>query len=1164
MKKSIHEQQKSVSTHTIGVRLYSFAFVLFIITFCMSRFILIQEVVAAWISPRAVLSDLVMAVLIALLAVLFYKIHLIVSVIFLFLLAAFHVASMEMTTSLNTFINISDLRYATDGYFMKSSLSNLTFPWYTVFLLLNVILYLITLYRTEKSRHIRTACVVVIILPLIIALHFLTPKDGEWHSSNLLWLSITRSIARPAHFSEYSAASEISTDVLEQLEAPVKTETEPYFRKAPNSIRNVLVVVIDGIPGVYVRQVQEYTGVKYPVEMQNLSRIAENTLIVPNFVAHNRQTMRGLYSILTGDYCKLTITTPKIYEYLHIPRELRLPCLPDVLAKAGYTTAYLQAADLAFMSKDRFMSASGFQQVMGKEYFQYQYVPFGWGPDDKAFFEQAGDFIIDMNKKSKPWFITLLNVGTHHPYAVPEELYREFPTRKAAAVAYLDEALNDFVERLREKGVLDETLLIITSDESHGVSGQPYGNYWGLFIAHSPESFTVINPGVFGLIDVPHSILDYLDLTAYSHFFPKRSTFRELNEDRTILFSSYFSDQKGIVMKRINSNCVKIFQSSNGELFSPEYRQKIVNAGEGRKLSDELEQYRVAADSSLYRCEEKNRTYTLLENDVFIVGRKESRLLSSGQYLDIPGGASVTVELEATAELIEEYRDRGSDASIRLFIQMLESYEKMTIPEISIPALRDRDSLQLSFSFYTEENLTRIWAYLKAISVNASHATKLTIKRFSIESKECETIHDFRINHFFMEGEGHNKRDLRSVYISSGREYNNLHLQNRQSTGDEKFGEKNVLEDGNSQKKAEPVIVQLKFDRHAYEIAFAVDVLDKRYEYYRLSIHFEDMTANIQSLFALLNDCQVACVWFDKRQGGKEVIMHFERSLLKENNVNNIYLPVYQSISDKEVFLTSEGKPEDFEIVSFTLQPCPPPVAHAGGDYRGLLYTNSIEALENNSSCFQLFEIDFEWTRDDRLIGLHDWGDGFVDVFGFKVDGPLDYDTICQLKTVNGFTPLDLTAVREFFVKNPSARIVTDVKSGNINALRKIAEFFPDFAERFIAQIYQPDEFVEVINIGYKDLIWTLYRYPHIYEPAEIMSHINRWEDEYAVRLFAVTIPVPAVEKEIVEVLMKTGIPVYAHTVNMCDEYVRLIRLGVSSIYTDYVDVTKCFVTDSL
>jgi arylsulfatase A-like enzyme len=205
-------------------------------------------------------------------------------------------------------------------------------------------------------------------------------------------------------------------------------------------------------------------------------------------IAHNRQTMRGLYSILSGDYCKLSLTSPKIYEYLQLPSELRYPCLPEILTKAGYTTAYLQAADLAFMSKNKFMTASGFQLVLGKEFFQYQYVPFGWGPDDKAFFEQATAFVEDISKKSKPWFLTLLNVGTHHPYAVPEEWCSKFRTRKEAAVAYLDEALGDFIERLKEKGILDETLLIITCDESHGVSRQPFGNYWGLLIAQGSES----------------------------------------------------------------------------------------------------------------------------------------------------------------------------------------------------------------------------------------------------------------------------------------------------------------------------------------------------------------------------------------------------------------------------------------------------------------------------------------------------------------------------------------------------------------------------------------------------------------------------------------------------------------------------------------------------
>jgi len=133
------------------------------------------------------------------------------------------------------------------------------------------------------------------------------------------------------------------------------------------------------------------------------------------------------------------------------------------------------------------------------------------------------------------------------------------------------------------------------------------------------------------------------------------------------------------------------------------------------------------------------------------------------------------------------------------------------------------------------------------------------------------------------------------------------------------------------------------------------------------------------------------------------------------------------------------------------------------------------------------------------------------------------------------------------------------VKSDNIKALRKIAELFPDFTDRFIPQVYGYKEFVKAMEVGYRDIIWTLYRDPHIYEPLKIESCIYYWEDEYAMKPFAVALPVAAVERGVAKHLSEAGIPVYAHTINTCDTYKRLIRLGVSSIYTDYLDVTECF-----
>ncbi len=1096
-----------------------------------------QEAGAATVLPRAVFCDLAMAVLLTLLTTLFRRIHILLAAVFIILAGIYHIASTEMAAALNTFINVADLHYAADGQFMKYALSCLTFPRYTILFMSSIILYLVALYRAGKNKLIRLAYVVIFVFISISGLYILSPKGREWQSSNLLWLSFTRSIARPIHATESHVPINTDADGPEQLKRGAPIEGVPYFRKPPDAARNVLIVVLEGIPGVYVEQVQECTGVSFPVKMMSLNRIAEKSLVVPNFLAHNRQTMRGLYSLLSGDYCKLSTTTPKIYEYVKLSPESRNPCIPEILAGAGYTTVYLQAADLSFMSKNLFMPKSGFERVLGKEYFQYQYVHSGWGPDDKAFFEQAAACIEDLNKHSKPWFLTLLTVGTHHPYTIPDEFEEEFSSRKLAAVAYLDEALDDFFKRLGENGTLNDTLLLITSDESHGVQGQPYGNYWGLSVAHSPESFAVINRSVFGLIDIPYSILDYLGLTDLPHSFPKQSIFRDLTSERTILFGPHFCSRKGVVKKRINRNCVKIYRSANGELFSSEYSTMIVKNDEGRKLSEELLWYQTSADSSLFQSTRKDRNYVLLEDESYIIGSRESRLLSSGQYLDIPGASTVTVELEVTAELVGGPDNRGSNACVRLVLQMLESYEKMPIPEIKIPVLRDGDSLRLSFSFHTEEPLTRVWAYLRAISVNPVQATKLTVKQYSVKSNECESKHDFRIDQFSIQKRG-------AANLQPKQENATQSLQPHRSSGN---ADSEHAEDYDCPPKGiNPHIVELESDGHAYTIDFAVNEVDERYDHYTLLIHFTHRSSRMPHGSPSLNDHNIAYTWLHQGMYDIEIMLYFERTVLNDNSVNTVSLPCH-------------GGSMDVELIRFTLLPCLPPIAHAGGAYRGLTYTNSVEALEENADSFHLFEIDLSWSEDNQLVGLHDWGNTFSKFFGFTVEEPMDYAAFLELRTAPGFTPLDLASIREFLSRNPSARIVTDVKSDNIKALRKIAELFPDFTDRFIPQVYGYKEFVKAMEVGYRDIIWTLYRDPHIYEPSKIKSCIYYWEDEYAMKPFAVALPVAAVERGVAKHLSEAGIPVYVHTINTCDAYKRLIRLGVSSIYTDYLDVTECF-----
>lgn len=1131
------------------------------VLFCSGRFVLVREIVGAKLVIQAVLVDLSMAVFIALLVVLSSRIHVLLSSIVLLFFCIFHIANMEMAVALNTFINIIDLRYAKDVHFLKGSFSNLTFLWYSVFLLLAAILYLVFLTRAKKNGSIRLKYVVLCMLGVISIVLFLTPAEDGWQSSSLVWLSLKRSFSHLLIEARNPTVPKIKADMLEPVPQMTKDEHEPYFYKEPHSERNLLFIVLEGIPGVYVRQVQEWTGVRYPVEMPNLSRIAARSLIVPNFVAHNRQTMRGLYSLLSGDYCKLFTTTPKIYEYMQLPPEQRNPCLPEVMAEAGYTTVYLQAADLAFMSKNKFMAAAGFQQIFGKDLFQYQHVPFGWGPDDKAFFEQAADFIEDLDKKSKPWFVTLLNVGTHHPYAVPKEMAADFSSRKEAAVAYLDSALGDLFDRLKESRILDDTLVFVTCDESHGVTGQPYGNYWGLAVVYSPESFEIINPGVYGLVDVPYSILDYLGMDNARHSFQGRSFFRKQKHERPILFHSYFSESKGVVKKQVNENCVKIIRSSKGELFGPVYVTELVKGSEGRELSDEIRTYQLTADNSLCDSMRKDRQYVLLENDVFILGPLESKLLSSGQYLDIPANTSVTTELKVSVDLIDAPNTEMESESVRLVLQMLERYQKIKIPEIDIPLLNDHDSLTLSFSFYTEDPLFRVWAYLKAISLNKKSSARIRVECFRITTEESDSDQGFRMNHFFLQSNAKERRDLGSASIGTVQmgSIPVLRLSGLtfvQNTGNAMC--EIVRDEGQLHRDAQDIPDPEK----GFAVTFRAEELDGRYESYIISIlctHPGQGLRNVQGVYALLNGTPVPCVWLGHTECDMEVLLYTGHTLLRKNGINTLFIAMNDTAATEKRPSPREEVFPEFELHSIALRPAPPPVAHAGGGYKALTYTNSLEALKENAAKFTLFEIDFEWTKDNRLVGLHDWGKTFTSLFGFETPEPLDYDVFRGLKTRQDITPVDLKIIGEFLANNPGVKIVPDIKRGNINALRRIAACFPHFAERFIPQVYQPEEYSEAIGIGYRDIIWTLYQYRHVYDRVKILSHLHSWEEEHNRKPYAVAMPVHAVERGVAWSVMKAGVPVYVHTINTCDEYVRLLQLKISSIYTDFLSVTDCY-----
>ena len=117
--------------------------------------------------------------------------------------------------------------------------------------------------------------------------------------------------------------------------------------------RHVLLVLVEGLSAHHVKSGQ----------VPALAALVPKGWRVPRFVAHQRQTHRGLFSALCGAYPNLVRREAK--SDLMAMAGLRPPCLPAVLGSAGIRTAFLQSADLGFMAKDLFADAAGFQVVKG-------------------------------------------------------------------------------------------------------------------------------------------------------------------------------------------------------------------------------------------------------------------------------------------------------------------------------------------------------------------------------------------------------------------------------------------------------------------------------------------------------------------------------------------------------------------------------------------------------------------------------------------------------------------------------------------------------------------------------------------------------------------------------------------------------------------------------
>ena len=421
--------------------------------------------------------------------------------------------------------------------------------------------------------------------------------------------------------------------------------------RLPRPGSNVLLVVLESVSGAYLPSVAADHGIAYAVKMPLLDAWAARGLLFTSFVSQQRQTNRGEYALLCGDHPRLLTDEAKMSAYV---RDGTRECLPQILRSAGYQTVYLQAASLAFMLKDQFMPRIGFAQTLGASALPRAYARSEWGVDDRAFFEQASDRIEELRRGDRPWFLTLLTVGTHHPFLVPADFEGPSPEQEQErAFAYLDRALGELLARLEASGALADTLVIVTSDESAGLTKgfddatRGLSQSWSVLAARLPTGESARVAEVFVQSDVAVSILDYLGLAERGEHLTGRSLFRRYDEPRSVYFANtYLRQTHALETGGRLLSCREDFYGCStwrlepGRLFAPRARGEPAGKAEVERLRAMVEQSLGTGERSATRLE------LITEHEVEVSDESRYQIVFAGQYLSAAPGTRIEVELE--------------------------------------------------------------------------------------------------------------------------------------------------------------------------------------------------------------------------------------------------------------------------------------------------------------------------------------------------------------------------------------------------------------------------------------------------------------------------------------------------------------------------------------
>ena len=235
---------------------------------------------------------------------------------------------------------------------------------------------------------------------------------------------------------------------------------------------NVLIVIWEGCPGAFVEAVGGEPDVT-----PNLNRLANEGIVFSNCYANSYRTDRGVLCTLSGWLGMPTASLMKMTD-----KSSNLPAIAESLGTYGYKCDFWYGGDVGFTNMNSYLYESGYKTVRGDMYFSAEDRNYSkWGVPDHVVLDSVANNIINRKDIDGRWMTTVLTLSSHEPWEVP---YQRLDEKKRNSMAYTDDCMGKFVERLKQSPVWNDLLVVVLSD--HGSKSNQKQQNSDYEVAHIP------------------------------------------------------------------------------------------------------------------------------------------------------------------------------------------------------------------------------------------------------------------------------------------------------------------------------------------------------------------------------------------------------------------------------------------------------------------------------------------------------------------------------------------------------------------------------------------------------------------------------------------------------------------------------------------------------